>query len=70
MALRSYTTQTDPVSSRPPAADESRFAVRPRLYAAVPLPLGAPRAGEWLEVVLTARLEAEDVRSRLQVGGV
>lgn len=50
-----------------PAADESPFAVRQRLYAALPLPLGATSACEWLEVVLTQRFEAEDVRARLQV---
>lgn len=50
-----------------PAADESPFAVRQRIYTALPLPLGATSACEWLEVVLTERFEAEDVRSRLQV---
>lgn len=49
-----------------PAADESPFAVRQRLYAALPLPLGATSACEWLEVVLTERFEPEDVRGRLQ----
>jgi hypothetical protein len=42
--------------------------VRQRIYAALPLPLGATSAGEWLELNLTQRLEAEDVRRRLQVG--
>ncbi|KAL4447381.1 hypothetical protein ABPG77_007414 [Micractinium sp. CCAP 211/92] len=50
----------------PVSADESPFAVRQRLYAALPLPLGATSACEWLEVVLTQRFEAEDVRARLQ----
>lgn len=50
------------------AADESPFAVRPRIYAALPLPLGATSACEWLELTLTERLEAEAVCARLQVG--
>ena len=49
-----------------PAADESPFAVRQRIYAALPLPLGATSDSEWLELVLTQRFEPEDVRARLQ----
>ena len=50
----------------PSAADESPFAVRQRIYAALPLPLGATSGGEWLELALTERFEPEAVRSRLQ----
>ena len=52
----------------PHAADESPFAVRQRIYAALPLPLGATSACEWLELVLTERFDPQDVRTRLQVG--
>lgn len=54
-------------SSPRPAADESPFATRQRLYAALPLPLGATSACEWLEVILTERFEPEAVRAKLQV---
>jgi len=43
--------------------------VRQRIYAALPLPLGATSAGEWLEIALTERFEPEAIRSRLQVRG-
>lgn len=42
--------------------------MRQRIYAALPLPLGATSAGEWLEITLTERFEPEAIRSRLQVG--
>ena len=72
--------QSDPDSFAPPnhapgppllpsTADESPFAVRQRIYAALPLPLGATSAGEWLELTLTEKFEPEAIRSRLQVGG-
>lgn len=59
---------TAPASPHRPAADESPFAVRQRIYAALPLPLGATSTSEWLEVTLTERFEPEDIRRRLQVG--
>ncbi len=43
--------------------------MRQRIYAALPLPLGATSAGEWLEIALTERFEPEAIRSRLQVRG-
>ena len=60
--------QSDPDSFAPPnqapgpplvrsTADESPFAVRQRIYAALPLPLGATSAGEWLELTLTEKFE-------------
>lgn len=51
----------------PVSADESPFAVRQRIYAALPLSLGATSSGEWLEVMLTERFDPEVVRQRLQV---
>ncbi|PSC72413.1 Radical SAM domain [Micractinium conductrix] len=50
----------------PVSADESPFAVRQRIYAALPLPLGATSASEWLEVTLTDRFEPEVIRNKLQ----
>jgi uncharacterized protein (DUF2344 family) len=44
--------------------------VRQRIYAALPLPLGATSECEWLEVTLTERFEPEAIRARLQVGWV
>lgn len=40
--------------------------MRQRIYAALPLPLGATSASEWLEVTLTDRFEPEVIRNKLQ----
>lgn len=50
----------------PVSADESPFAARQRIYAALPLPLGATSSCEWLELTLTQRDEPEAVRAKLQ----
>jgi radical SAM-linked protein len=50
----------------PVTADESPFAVRQRIYAALPLPLGATSGAELLEVFLTRRMDPDGVRAALQ----
>ncbi|KAI3428063.1 hypothetical protein D9Q98_006447 [Chlorella vulgaris] len=50
----------------PVTADESPFAVRQRIYSALPLPLGATSSCEWLEIGLTERFEPADIRRKLQ----
>jgi radical SAM superfamily enzyme YgiQ (UPF0313 family) len=50
----------------PISADESPFAVRQRIYAPLPLSLGATATEDILEIFLTEKLEPEVVRAKLQ----
>lgn len=53
-------------ASLPVTADQSPFAVRQRIYAALPLPLGATSSSEVLEVYFTEKKDATGVRAALQ----
>ena len=50
----------------PVTADESPFAVRQRIYAPLPLPLGATASEDILEIFLTEKIDPRAVRARLQ----
>lgn len=50
----------------PVTADESPFAARQRIYAALPLPLGATASSELLEIFLTKKMDPEAVKMALQ----
>lgn len=50
----------------PITADQSPFASRRRIYAALPLPLGATSSCEMLEIYLTEKMDAQHVRNALQ----